>query len=584
MKKLLNNPLQAVDEVLDGMVLADRRLIRLAEHSVLLRRDSDELRARGEVAIVSGGGSGHEPAHVGYVGPGILTAAVAGAVFTSPSVDSIVAAILAVGGSPGVLLIVKNYTGDRLNFGLAAELARAAGIPVEIVIVADDVAIDAGAIGGRGIAGTVLVHKIAGAAAAAGLPLVQVKQEAEAAASALFSMGVGLSGCTVPGATGPAFTLNAGEAEFGLGIHGESGVRREPIGGANETVDALLTQIVKRGSIGAGQHVALLVNNLGTMPRMELDVVSRRALLWLIEREVRVDAMLVGTFLTAIDMTGCSLSLMKLDDQRLERLTAVAEAPAWSMPTKPSRKIDIGSGIGTELPVVGPSLERAASWADPEAQQNFAAAIGAVISAIEAAEEELTRLDAEVGDGDIGISLTRGARAIAADLPNASIQCPAEMLARLSTILRRSLGGTSGPLYAAFFFGMARRLGEAAIVEDVSAWAAAFRAGCMAVNRLGGATVGDCTMMDALLPAADALERAAASGASASTVRYEMADAARLGAEATRHMLPRLGRSTYLGERALGVIDPGAWAVARGLGALHDALADTQTHYLRGLA
>ena len=255
MKKLINDPARVVDEVVEGLALSDGRLMLLPDETVVVRADHDELRQAGKVAILSGGGSGHEPAHAGYVGPGMLTGAIAGAVFTSPSVDAVAKAILTVGGPAGVLLIIKNYTGDKLNFGLAAEIARTHGVPVEMVVVGDDVALGEGNVdvGRRGIAGTIFVHKVAGAAAEAGLSLEEVREEAQAAADNLATMGIGLSPCTVPAAGKPGFDLGEDEVEFGLGIHGESGVRKGKIAPA----DVMFEEIFRRSSSTAGTGAAM---------------------------------------------------------------------------------------------------------------------------------------------------------------------------------------------------------------------------------------------------------------------------------------------------------------------------------------
>ena len=246
MRKFLNDPRAVVREMLEGLADLSPGLALLAEEGVILRAGLPDFAARKQVAVISGGGAGHEPAHAGYVGPGLLHAAVAGDVFTSPPVDAVLAAIRAVAGPPGALLIVKNYTGDRLNFGLAAELARAEGIPCEIVVVADDVALrdTVEPARRRGIAGTVLVHKLAGAAAEAGLPLAEVAAEARAGAAALGSMGVALGACTVPAAGAPGFVLAEEEMELGLGIHGEAGVARHPRGTAAAVSATLLDAIL----------------------------------------------------------------------------------------------------------------------------------------------------------------------------------------------------------------------------------------------------------------------------------------------------------------------------------------------------
>ena len=356
MKKLINRPEQVVAEMVEGLAAAFPGLRRLPGHHVLVRDDAEEAR-RGRVALVSGGGSGHEPAHAGYVGRGMLSAAVAGDVFTSPAPDAVLAAIRAVAGPPGCLLIVKNYTGDRLNFGLAAEMARAEGIPVEVAVVADDAALAESAdhAGRRGLAGTVLVHKVAGAAAEAGADLRTVAAEARAAAEAVRTMGVALSPCTVPAAGRPGFELAGDEVELGLGIHGEPGVRRAPIEPADRLVDRLLDAISADLGLAAGDRVALLVNGLGGTPAMELAVVARRAIAGLEGRGVVVGRAYVGEFLTALEMAGVSLSVLRLDDARLARLDATTDAPAW--PNAAARPRAGG--------VVAPGLEPEPARAEP---------------------------------------------------------------------------------------------------------------------------------------------------------------------------------------------------------------------------
>ncbi|MBB5405789.1 dihydroxyacetone kinase [Paraburkholderia sp. JPY162] len=290
MKKLINDVSTVVPDMLDGLIALNPQLSLLQGGTTVLRADAEAVAARGEVALISGGGSGHEPAHGGYVGHGMLSAAVAGEIFTSPSTDAVLDAIRAVAGPAGALLIVKNYTGDRFNFGLAAEIARAEGIPVEMMIVADDVALSASGnhAGRRGLAGTVLVHKIAGAAAARGLPLPEVARIAKEAAASLGTMGVALTSCTVPAAGKPGFELGDREIEWGLGIHGEPGVSRGALEPADAMVGKLLAKIIDDLALQAGERVALLVNNLGGTPSSELHVVAGDALRELAGRGIEV--------------------------------------------------------------------------------------------------------------------------------------------------------------------------------------------------------------------------------------------------------------------------------------------------------
>ncbi|MHA7630871.1 dihydroxyacetone kinase subunit DhaL [Corallococcus sp. M7] len=553
MKKLVNAPRAVVQEMLEGFVALAPGQALLEGETVVVRADVPAALGARKVAVLSGGGSGHEPAHAGYVGTGMLHAAVAGDVFTSPSTDAVLAAIRAVAGTAGALLIVKNYTGDRLNFGLAAELARAEGIPTEVVVVADDVALrdTVEPERRRGIAGVVLVHKVAGAAAAAGASLAEVAREASEAAAALGSMGVALGPCTVPAAGKPGFALGEGEVELGLGIHGEQGVRRVALQPADVLADTMLSTIVEDRKVGRGDRVALMVNGLGGTPPMELAIVTRRALAFLAERGVTVERAWQGTFLSALEMPGCSLTLLKVDDARLARLDAPTEAPAW-----PGR-----GRVVTRRQVVPtrPALPTVEGHPKPQpVMAQVRASALAVADAWDAAEAKLTELDSKAGDGDLGLSLARGAAAIRA-LPEGAWATPSGALTEMGQALRRSIGGSSGPFYATALLRAARFLANKP--ADAAAWAKAFEVAVEAVSELGGAKPGDRTMVDALHPAATTFVRAVREGRALGDAWAEATRAAEQGAEATASMSPRLGRASYLGERAKGVPDAGAVAV-----------------------
>lgn len=564
MKKLINSPATVVRELLEGLVSLDPGLALLAAEQVVLRQPLADGRAR-PVAVISGGGSGHEPAHAGYVGEGMLTAAVAGDVFTSPSVDAVLAAIRAAAGAAGALLVVKNYTGDRLNFGLAAELARSEGIPVETVLVADDAALrhTVAPERRRGIAGTVLIHKLAGAAAAAGRPLAEVASLARAAATELRSMGVALGACTVPAVGHPGFELAADEVEWGLGIHGEQGVERGPWLGADATVARLLDTLVEDGGYPAGTRLALLVNGLGATPPLELALVARAALLDLRGRGFEVERAWTGTFLSALDMPGCSLSLLPVDEARLALLDAPTQARAWAgdgrVPAAP-HLLPAPPAAATATPTVpGPLADRLRAAAD------------AVIASLLANEARLTELDSRAGDGDLGTSLARGAEAMRA-LPASAWYSPASALAATGQALRRAIGGSSGPFYACALVRAAQRL-EGLERPTLGEWAEAFDQGVQALAELGGAQPGQRTMLDALRPAADELLAAARAGSSPAEAFKAALVKARAGADATAEMVPGQGRASYLGPRALGIPDGGAVAVVCWLEALEPEVA-----------
>jgi dihydroxyacetone kinase len=534
MKKFINRPENVVEEMLQGLVLLHPGLVRLPDHKALIRADAAEVRDR-QVAVISGGGSGHEPAHAGYIGAGMLSAAVAGEVFTSPSSDTVFAAIQAVAGEPGALLVVKNYTGDRLNFGLAAEMARAEGIPVEMVVVDDDVALKGNA---RGLAGTVFIHKLIGAAAAEGKSLAELAAVGKAAVESLATMGVSFSAGTSPAVGKPSFELGDHEMELGLGIHGEPGVMRMPLQPADELTGTLLAEILQHSN---QTRVAVMINNLGATTEMELAIVARAALTFL--AELKVERIYAGSFLSSLDMAGISISLLGLTDERLRWLDAATTAPAWpnllkQPPVKPT--IQIATEVIQNKP--------AARGAQTEAGKRTQRAIEAACQALIAAETELTELDRITGDGDLGASMTRAAKSVQAEVAGYPLDDIPATLKALGHTLRRELGGSSGPLYGVLFL----RTGTV-LATDQSNWADALDQGCKAISELGGAKPGDRTMLDALDPFVKTFHRGTLKAA---------VEAAERGVEATAHMKPKLGRSSYLGDRVLGHPDPGAKAVS----------------------
>jgi dihydroxyacetone kinase-like protein len=323
MKKLINDPRKVVSEALAGFAAAQPDLVRVShDPNFIARRDAP---VHGKVSLVSGGGSGHEPLHGGFVGPGMLDAAVPGAVFTSPTPDLVLAATQAVDGGAGVLYIVKNYTGDVLNFETAADLAAADGIDVRTVLVNDDVAVKDSlyTAGRRGVAGTVLVEKIAGAAADRGDDLAAVVAVAEKVIAQVRSMGVALMPCVVPHAGEPSFTLADDEIEIGIGIHGEPGRARIKLEPADAIVDRLLAPIVEDIPFVNGDKVLLMVNGMGGTPLAELYIVFRRAAEVLAGHGIEVIRTLVGNYTTSLEMQGASLTVLKLDDE----LTALWDAP-----------------------------------------------------------------------------------------------------------------------------------------------------------------------------------------------------------------------------------------------------------------
>ncbi|QGZ34679.1 dihydroxyacetone kinase family protein [Stappia indica] len=553
MKKLINDPANAVAEMVAGLVASQPGLTRIVGRNVVLRADLPAPEHR-KVAIISGGGSGHEPAHAGYVGAGMLTAAVLGDVFTSPSVDAVLEAIQATAGPAGALLIVKNYTGDRLNFGLAAEIARAGGIPAEIVVVGDDAALE-GIVARerrRGIAGTVLVHKVAGAAAEQGRELAVVAQLAARAADAVRSMGVALGSCTLPSAKAPSFTLGDEEIEFGLGIHGEMGARRSAMLPANRIVSDMLDRLVEDLGERAREPIGLVVNGLGATTQLELMIVAGNALDDLSRRGVNVARVWVGNFMTALEMPGCSLSLMPLDDELSALIDQETAAPAWPGPGVITQKTAVDAPAAADDILAG-EVDGPVSGAVRNAML-------AIAEALDAAEQKLTELDSVAGDGDLGASMVRGAVALRS-VAARQFSTPSKAFDALALALRREIAGSSGPFYAIALMRVARLLeGEAAPSADL--WGKALAEAAEAVSATGGAKPGDRTMLDALSGAIEGWRAARGEDRNGLEAFDAAAAGAAQGARKTAEMTPKLGRASYLGERVLGHADAGATAVA----------------------
>jgi len=530
-----------VNDALDGLVAASGgRLARLDSDPgirVVLRAELDSSK----VALVSGGGSGHEPAHAGFVGTGMLSAAVCGDVFASPSVDAVLAGILAVTGPAGCLLVVKNYAGDRLNFGLAAERARALGHRVETVIVSDDIALP-DAKQPRGVAGTLFVHKIAGHAAEAGAPLGDVAALARQAAVAAKSLGIAVSTCTIPGSP-RSERLEEGQAELGLGIHGEPGVERIALPPAGELARMMAERL--SGTV-RGDWLALLVNNLGSASALEMQILTRAVLRTDLGKRVRL---LIGPapLMTALDMHGASLSVLPLDDALEAALVAPVPLAAWpgAVRIAPPALRPVPAGLAGETYT-------------PSRDPVMSARITAVAQALIAAEAKLNALDAKVGDGDAGTTFAGAARAVLADLEGLPQADPAALCRALAERIGRAVGGSSGVL-ASIFFAAA-----AAAFTHGTAWPEALAHGVARVQGYGGAKLGDRTLLDALIPAVDALKGSDLNAA---------AQAARAGAEATARMdRAGAGRSSYLATGDLfGVQDPGAAGVAQAFAALASA-------------
>ena len=528
MAQFVNAKDDLVKEAIDGLLACSggtlSRLDGYPHIKVVYRTDWDKSR----VALISGGGSGHEPAHAGFVGPGMLTAAVCGEVFASPSVEAVLAGILAVTGEAGCLLIVKNYTGDRLNFGLAVERARALGRKVEMVVVDDDIALP-DLPQPRGVAGTLFVHKIAGALAEAGKPLDEVAAAARRVIKNVASIGKSLDTCTVPGSPKES-RIPAGKAELGLGIHGEPGVQQVDFSGAADAMSIVLEKL--RTHTSDGPSVALL-NNLGSTTPLEMSVLAHA----LSEAKVATHVIGPAPMMTSLDMHGFSVPLLPVNAEELAALETPVPLAAWP-------------GIHTMGDVKVAALPDGLTPIEPipSANDRTRATIEHVSDLLSEAEGALNELDAKSGDGDTGSTLATAARSLKSSLNRMPLADLTQLFPALGNELSQTMGGSSGVILAIYFNAAGDACANGATIER------ALREGLQRVSDVGGAKVGDRTMIDALAPALDALP----DGLQAAAM------AARAGADATADIhRAKAGRAAYVpSENLKGHNDPGAEAVA----------------------
>jgi dihydroxyacetone kinase len=541
MAQFINDKDDLVKEAIDGVVACSggalARLDGYPHIKVVHRADWD----RSKVALISGGGSGHEPAHAGFVGAGMLTAAVCGEVFASPSVDAVLAGILAVTGDAGCLLIVKNYTGDRLNFGLAAERARARGHKVEMVVVDDDIALPE-LPQPRGVAGTLFLHKIAGAMAEAGKSLSDIADVVRSATKNMASIGTSLDTCTVPGSA-KEDRIPLGKAELGLGIHGEPGVEQVDFVGASSAMNLVLDKLAPK--IGDQPHVAIL-NNLGSTTPLEMSVLSNELVSSTKAKNVEY---LIGpsAMMTSLDMHGFSVSVLPVDDEIAALLAEPVGCAAWP---GMARLSDISI---ISLPD-GLSPIKALPSKDPDTKALLEKCCDVLI----ASEDDLNALDAKSGDGDTGSTLATAARALIRGVDELPLADAAQLFRALSQELSQTMGGSSGVILGIFFGASGDACANGKTVPI------ALLAGLERICQVGGASVGDRTMIDALDPALRALDECI----------KKAATAARVGADATAQMSKaKAGRAAYVPEENLiGHKDPGAEAVARLFAAMENAV------------
>ncbi|BBF99280.1 MULTISPECIES: dihydroxyacetone kinase family protein [Pseudonocardia] len=557
MTRIYDDPAEFADDQLAGFLdlYADR--VRGVHGGVVAHRGDEP-----QVAVVIGGGSGHYPAFCGTVGPGMAHGAVVGNIFTSPSAAQAYSVGRAADQGRGVIFSFGNYAGDVINFGIAAERLRADGIDARIVVVTDDIASAAEEERRRGIAGDFTVFKVMGAAAARGHDIDEVERLGRAANAATRTLGVAFSGCTMPGEDEPLFTVPDGHLGLGLGIHGEPGIRDVPMLPARELADLLVDDLLKAAPAGAPGRIGTILNGLGTTKYEELFLLWGHVARRLRDAGHEIVDPEVGELVTSLDMGGCSLTLMWLDDELDPLWRADAYTPAYRKASAPLAALRAPSGdelAGAEAVVTAPEAGEAARRLAGTVRD----ALAAVESTIREHENELGRIDAVAGDGDHGRGMLKGITAATARIADLGPEVGGGwLLQQAGQAWAERAGGTSGVLWGAALEAFGRHLGDTAESYPAGVVAAGVREFASTIEQLGGAQPGDKTLLDALLPFTDELERRVAAGEELAPAWSAAGQSATTGARDTAELRPRIGRARPLAEKSVGTPDAGATSMA----------------------
>ncbi len=561
MKKIINKPENMVLEMCNGVVTAHPELELISKYKVIKKKDINQ----NKVTLISGGGSGHEPAHAGFIGKGMLDCAVCGDVFASPSQIQVYKAIGATKSDKGTLLIIKNYSGDIMNFKNAAHLGSEDGITVDYVKVDDDIAVEDSlyTVGRRGVAGTVLVHKIAGAKAEQGASLAEVKEVAENVIENLASIGFAFSSCTVPAKGTPTFDIAEDEMEYGVGIHGEPGAKRQKAISSAELAKKMTGDLSKYQQLKNGDEITLLINGFGSTPLGELYLLCNDVMNEIAALGVKVYRIFVGNYMTSIDMLGASVTFLKMNEVIRPLLDAECSTPAFNVngasvisfaPIKTSAKSE---GFVYKM------TETDNAVSDKITLSNLKYMVDKMGQIIIENEVPFCELDSHAGDGDFGMSVAKGFRVVKEEWEELSAANDiGAFLNDCSMVIMENCGGASGPIWGSAFRAAGRSTvgkSELTLAEFAEMIAAALKGiqdtGERSFGR--GAVVGDKTLVDALAPFSDAMS---AGGEMKSTFE-SAANAAVKGAESTKEIVARMGRAGTVGERSIGYPDAGAHAL-----------------------
>ncbi|WNG85404.1 D-erythrulose 4-kinase [Mycobacterium sp. ITM-2016-00317] len=565
MTKLYNDPARFTEDMLTGFLDANARYVAGVPGGVVRAHRTRP----GKVAVVIGGGSGHYPAFCGTVGVGFADGAVVGNIFTSPSAEEAASVARAAHGDAGVLLTTGNYAGDVMNFGLAVTQLRSEGIDAHYFAVTDDIA---SAPRGeeakrRGIAGDFTVFKCASAAAEDGLDLAGVVRVAESANAATRTLGVAFDGCTLPGADHPLFTVPEGMMGVGLGIHGEPGVADEPMPSASALAEKLVDGVLADQPATASKRIAVILNGLGRTKYEELFVVWGSVAALLRERGYEIVEPEVGELVTSLDMAGCSLTVMWLDDELERYWTAPADTPAYRKGAAAQAAGEGTAELRTAAELTTEATPAALAERADDAGRSGGRVVARVLAAMATmladAEAELGRIDAVAGDGDHGRGMVKGSTA-ASEAAQSAVEAGAgqgTVLAAAGKEWAAKAGGTSGVLWGALLSAVGARLGDTGRPDSTTV-AAGMRDGYEALITLGGAAPGDKTMLDAFLPFVEDLQKRVAEGEEWQDAWRSATEVAAEAAQATADLRPKVGRARPLAERSVGTPDAGATSLA----------------------
>lgn len=587
MKKIMNRSETMVPEMCAGIALAYSELEFVKRYKIIKKREQNA----DKVSLISGGGSGHEPAHAGFVGKGMLDAAVCGDIFASPSQIQIYQAIKETAGNAGTLMIIKNYSGDMMNFKNAARLAEEDGISVEYVKVDDDIAVQDSlyTVGRRGVAGTVLVHKIAGAAAEQGYSLKQVKAYAENAVLNTRSIGFAFTSCTVPAKGTPTFSIAENEIEYGVGIHGEPGVSRETMMTADELSKRMTDSLVKELGLAENDEVTVLVNGFGGTPLQELYLFLNSTAKILDEYKIKIYRSFAGNYMTSIDMSGASLTFMKMNSELKSLLDAESDSPAFKvngpvLPRNYEPFIPAYHSQSENTDQKNHTKGSAKVRQEVLTVDNMIFIVDTMSECIIKNEVPFCELDAYAGDGDFGMSVSKGFRQLRrewSDILEEKVCDIGEFLDACSLIIMECCGGASGPIWGSAF----RAAGKAAKGKQkltAEEFAVLLQEAVTGIQKTGeysfgrGAVVGDKTLIDALVPCADVWTENAGNKTLKELFQLS-ADAAVNGAKMTEKIVARMGRAGTVGKRSIGYPDAGAFALGVIFSKIADALIFEET-------